>query len=129
MLEVVAALIIKDGRLMICQRPNFKSRPLLWEFPGGKVEENETKEQALKRECKEELDISIEVTELYTEVIHTYPDVSIHLSLFKAHIEKGEPRLIEHNDLQWITLNQLDKFNFCPADKTIIEKLKRETAL
>ena len=129
MLEVVAALIIKDNKLMICQRPAFKSRPLLWEFPGGKVEENETKEQALKRECKEELDILIEVRDLYAEVSYTYPDISINLSLFKASVKNGEPRLIEHNDLKWINLDQLDEFDFCPADKSIIEKLKNETAL
>ena len=129
MLEVVAALIIKDNKLMICQRPAFKSRPLLWEFPGGKVEENETKEQALKRECKEELDILIEVRDLYAEVSYTYPDISINLSLFKASVKNGEPRLIEHNDLKWINLDQLDEFDFCSADKSIIEKLKNETAL
>lgn len=129
MLEVVAALIIKDNKLMICQRPAFKARPLLWEFPGGKVEENETREQALKRECKEELDIEIEVSELYDEVFHKYPDTSINLSFFKAHIKQGVPKLIEHNALKWITTDQLDELDFCPADRPITERLRQQSVL
>ena len=86
MTEVVAALIRDNDKFMICQRPANKARPLLWEFVGGKVEPGETKEQALIRECKEELDITLEVGEIFTEAIHEYPDITIRLNVGCAHI-------------------------------------------
>ena len=98
MTDVVAALIWNKDRFMICQRPANKARGLLWEFVGGKVEPGETKEQALIRECQEELAIILRVGSLFTEVIHTYPDITIKLSLFNCTILEGEPKLLEHND-------------------------------
>ena len=102
MTEVVAALIWKNNRFMICQRPSHKARGLLWEFVGGKVESGETKEQALIRECKEELDILLSIGDVFMEVVHEYPDLTVHLTLFNATIVEGEPQKLEHNDIQWI---------------------------
>ena len=123
MTDVVAALIWNKGRFMICQRPANKSRPLLWEFVGGKVEPGETKEQALIRECKEELDIIIEVRDVFTEVVHEYPDITIRLTVFNARIAEGTPKLIEHNDLKWITPDEIPQYEFCPADVGVLEEI------
>lgn len=123
MTEVVAALIGCDGRFLICQRPAHKARGLLWEFVGGKVELGETKEQALVRECREELGVTVRVGEVFLEVMHAYPDLTVHLTLFRATIEKGTPRCLEHNDLRWITAAEIPKYNFCPADAVILQKM------
>ena len=124
--EVVAALILRDGKFLICKRPENKSRGGLWEFAGGKTEPGETPEDALKRECMEELGIAIETDEVFCDVYHSYPDVDIHLTLFAAHIICGEPVLYEHTQLAWITPSQADRFDFCPADTEIIDKIKRK---
>lgn len=124
MVEVVAALIWDKNRFLICQRPANKERALLWEFVGGKTETGESKEEALIRECKEELDITVEVGEIFFEVTHEYPDITVHLTLFHSSIVHGIPKLLEHNDLQWITVDEIDSFDFCPADVEILEKLK-----
>ncbi|HIU78001.1 MAG TPA: (deoxy)nucleoside triphosphate pyrophosphohydrolase [Candidatus Avilachnospira avicola] len=122
--QVVAALIWREGRFMICQRPKHKTRGLLWEFVGGKTEAGETREQALVRECREELDIEISVGELFMELDHDYPDLYVHLSLYNACIKKGEPRLLEHNDLRWIKPSEIPDYQFCPADKEILERIR-----
>lgn len=122
-IEVVAALIWSGERFLICQRPQNKARALLWEFVGGKVEIGETKEGALVRECKEELDVILSVKDLFMEVTHEYPDVTVHLSLFNATILEGEPKMLEHNDVKWITPKEIPNFNFCPADEEILEKI------
>ena len=123
--EVVAALIWKDNKFMICQRPAHKARGLLWEFVGGKVEPEETKEQALVRECKEELNVVLSVSEVFTDVIHEYPDLTVHLTLFNATIVEGEPQKLEHNDIQWITPSEITKYEFCPADEEILKEITR----
>lgn len=124
MTEVVAALIWKGNQFMICQRPAHKARGLLWEFVGGKVEPGETKEQALVRECREELDVTVRVGKVFMEVTHEYPDLMVHLTLFHASIQEGTPRLLEHNDIRWITVEEIDQYPFCPADEVILERLK-----
>jgi len=126
MTEVVAALIWNNGRFMICKRPPEKKRGLLWEFAGGKPEEGETREEALIRECREELDITVKVLDIYTEVIHEYPDMTVHLTLFNALIEDGVPRLLEHVDMRWISPAGIGDFEFCPADIDILEKIKND---
>jgi len=123
MIEVVAALIWNGSKFMICQRPAHKARGLLWEFVGGKVELGETKEQALIRECKEELNILLSVGDVFMDVIHEYPDLTVHLTLFNATIAKGEPQKIEHNDIQLITPNEISNYEFCPADEEILAKI------
>ena len=126
MVEVVAALIWDNNKFMICQRPENKARGLLWEFVGGKVELNETKEQALIRECQEELDITLEVGKVFLNVVHEYPDITVHLTLFNAVISEGEPKLLEHNDLRWITPKEIPQYDFCPADEEILERIIEE---
>ena len=122
--EVVAALIWEEDRFLICQRPAHKARGLLWEFVGGKVEPEETKEQALIRECQEELAVTISVGEVFMEVDHDYPDLNVHLTLFNAAIIEGTPQMIEHNDIQWITVTEIPQYEFCPADEEILRKLR-----
>ena len=124
MTEVVAALIWRDDRFLICQRPAHKARALLWEFVGGKVEAGETKEQALVRECKEELDITLDVGDVFMDVVHEYPDITIHLTLFNATISEGVPKKLEHNDIKWIATSEIPEYDFCPADEDILERLK-----
>ena len=126
MTEVVAALIWDQDRFMICQRPASKARGLLWEFVGGKVEAGETKEQALIRECREELAVTLDVGEVFMDVLHEYPDLTVHLTLFRATIREGIPQKLEHNDIRWITVDEIDQVEFCPADEVILERLKRE---
>ncbi len=123
-IEVVAALIWDGESFLICQRPEGKARALLWEFVGGKVEEGESFESALVRECREELDITVEVGEIFTEVTHEYPDITVHLTLFNAKVKSGTPALIEHNDMRWITPSMIDDFEFCPADEIFLKRLK-----
>lgn len=124
MVEVVAALIWDQDKFMICQRPANKARGLLWEFVGGKVEPGETKEQALIRECQEELAITLEVGEVFMDVVHEYPDLTVHLTLFHATIRDGIPKKLEHNDIRWITVDEIARYEFCPADEVILAKLK-----
>lgn len=123
MTEVVAALICQGDRFLICQRPAHKKRGLLWEFVGGKREDGESKEEALIRECQEELGILINVGEVFMEVTHGYPDITIVLTLFWATISQGIPQLLEHEDLRWIKVEDIPKFPFCPADEEILRRL------
>lgn len=124
MVEVVAALIWDKDKFMICQRPAHKARGLLWEFVGGKVEFGETKEQALIRECQEELDVTLSVGDVFMDVVHEYPDITVHLTLFNATIAEGVPQKFEHNDIKWIAVSEIDNYDFCPADTEILKKLK-----
>ena len=123
MTEVVAALIWDKDKFMICQRPSHKARALLWEFVGGKVEPGETKERALIRECREELNILLSVGDVFMDVTHEYPDITVHLTLFNATIADGEPQKLEHNDIQWITPREITNYKFCPADEEILQKI------
>lgn len=124
MTEVVAALVWNQDKFMICQRPAHKARGMLWEFVGGKVEPGETKEQALVRECMEELGVTISVGEVFMDVTHEYPDLTVHLTLFNAPIQKGVPQKLEHNDIRWITVGEIDQYSFCPADEEILRRLR-----
>ena len=124
MTEVVAALIWNENRFLACQRPAHKARGLMWEFVGGKVEPGESKEQALIRECQEELAVTVAVRDVFMDVDHVYPDLTVHLTLFNASIAEGIPQKIEHNDLRWITVEEIDQYEFCPADEEILRRLK-----
>ena len=121
--EVVAALIWNGDRFMICQRPAHKARGLLWEFVGGKVEPGETKEAALIRECQEELAVTLSVGDVFMEVLHEYPDITVRLTLFNAVIANGEPQRLEHNDIRWITPAEIPQYDFCPVDVEILDKI------
>ena len=124
MTEVVAALIWDAEIFMICQRPAHKARALLWEFVGGKVEPGETKEQALIRECQEELAITLAVGSAFMDVVHQYPDITVHLTLFNATIAEGIPQKLEHNDIRWITPAEIPNYEFCPADQEILQRIR-----
>ena len=129
MTDVVAALIWDQGKFMICQRPAHKARGLLWEFVGGKTEPGETLEEALIRECREELDITVAVGDIFTQVVHEYPDILIRLTLFNCTVAQGTPTLLEHNDLRWISPEEIPNFDFCPADKDILALIRRRSGL
>ena len=121
--EVVAALIWEKDKFMICQRPAHKARGLLWEFVGGKVEKGETKQQALIRECREELGVTLCVGDVFMEVLHEYPDLTVRLTLFHAAISEGIPQKLEHEDIRWITPDEIPGYAFCPADEEILKRI------
>ena len=123
MTEVVAALIWDKDKFMICQRPAHKARGLLWEFVGGKIEPGETKEQALIRECQEELAVALSVGDVFMDVVHEYSDLTVHLTLFNATVAGGVPQKLEHNDIKWITPSEIRNYEFCPADEEILKKI------
>lgn len=125
MTEVVAALIWEGDRFLACQRPAHKARGLMWEFVGGKVEPGESREAALIRECREELAVTVSVGDVFMEVTHAYSDLTVHLTLFHAAITEGIAQKIEHNDIRWITVDQIDELPFCPADEEILSRLKQ----
>lgn len=121
--EVVAALILREGRFLICQRPKHKARALLWEFPGGKVEAGESKAEALVRECREELGVTVSVGELYAQTAYEYPDITVHLTFFLCTLGDGEPQRLEHANLKWLPPEELKEYAFCPADAELIRRL------
>ena len=126
MTEVVAALIWRGEKFMICQRPPHKARGLLWEFVGGKVEPGETLQEALVRECREEIDVLLSVGDVFMDVTHEYPDLTVHLTLFHATVAEGEPQMLEHNDIQWITPQEIPDYDFCPADVEILDRIMQD---
>lgn len=123
MLEVVAALIRDGDRFLLCQRPARKARGMQWEFVGGKVESGETKTDALVRECREELDITIAVQRERMVLVHEYPDLTVRLTLFEAVIREGTPKMLEHNDIRWVTMDEAAAYDLCPADREILKKI------
>lgn len=126
-IQVVAALIRNQkGEFLICQRPANKSRALLWEFVGGKVEPGETLRDALIRECREELAVTVNPTQIFDQVTHAYDDVTVCLTLFLATITSGTLQKLEHNDLRWVMPSQMQHYDFCPADYTILQKIQRQ---
>lgn len=128
MVEVVAALIWDEDKFLICQRPEHKARALLWEFVGGKVEFGEVKEQALIRECQEELAITLSVNNVFMQVVHEYPDITVRLTLYNATIAEGVPQKLEHNDIRWITPDEIPNYEFCPADEEILKRIIEDQA-
>ena len=126
-LEVVCALIInKNGQLLACRRGPHSSLPGKWEFPGGKIEIDETPEAALKREIHEELDISISIQTVLDTVTHHYPDFTIALSPFLCQIKDSQsPKCIEHAELRWINPSEANSLDWAEADLPIIEQYKK----
>ena len=124
--DVVAALLWDEKKFLICQRPEGKARGLLWEFVGGKREPGETLPQALVRECREELGITVNVGNLFMEVLHEYRDIYIRLSLFHCTIADGTPKLLEHKAIKWISPEEIPNFEFCPADADILKEILRK---
>lgn len=124
-LEVVAGLIRSKDRFLACQRPADKARALLWEFPGGKVEPGESGPEALVREIREELGVTLCVGGEYMDVMHEYPELIVHLTLYESTIAQGEIQKLEHNAVRWMTADEIDDYAFCPADQVFCAELKR----
>jgi mutator protein MutT len=122
--EVSAALIFRDGKLLITQRHAGSHLGGLWEFPGGKREPGETFEQCLVREIREELGVEITVGDLFEEIEHTYPEKSVHLKFFLCRLISGEPQPIDCAAVKWVTKAELADFEFPAADAQLLEKLK-----
>ncbi len=128
MTDVVAALILRGDRFLICRRPPHKARGLLWEYVGGKVEPGESREEALVRECREELGVTVAVGKVFHELVYEYSDLTIRLTLFEAEIAEGEPRLLEHVEMKWILPQEMELYDFCPADYEINEAIRARFA-
>jgi len=123
MIEVTAAVICRDGKFLICQRPQGKSCELLWEFPGGKIEPGETAEDCIVRECQEELGVTLRVLRRLTEVSHDYPGWTVNLHFFICEIAAGELTKNEHSAFKWITSEETSDYTFCPADAKMIAEV------
>jgi len=128
-IDVVAAMIWDGGRFMICQRPASKIRPLEWEFPGGKIEQGESKQEALIRECQEELGIVLVVQNEIAETVYEYDEFIVRLTLLGATILEGAPQLLEHNALRWITIEELPGYVFCAADESLLKQIVEKFVL
>jgi 8-oxo-dGTP diphosphatase len=120
---VTAALIIEQGKILVTQRKEDTSHGLLWEFPGGKVEEGEEPKEGLRRELKEELDIEAEVGMLFDAVLHFYPEFPIFLLVYRCRIEKGSLKPIGCHDIRWVTVKELETLAMPPADDPIRKHL------
>ena len=124
MINVVAAVITDDNnRILITQRNLKKSQGGLWEFPGGKIENGETREEAIIREIKEELDVNIKADQYIDEKVFNYPEKDINLIAMKCSIISGKILLKEHEDAKWVTSSELVNYNFAPADEFIIDSI------
>lgn len=123
MTEVSAALIYDGDRFLICQRPPNKPRGLLWELPGGKAESGESPKETAERECREELGIKIKALDEFAQVIWEYPDIKIRLTVFLCRKTGGKFELREHSAARWITPEEIRKYDFCPADAAIMDKI------
>lgn len=122
--DVVGAIIKQNERFLVGQRAADKAQGGFWEFIGGKVEEGETPEEALARECREELLLEIENERLLDSVVHEYPEKTIRLTLIECEPKPGSvPRAVEHQKIRWVSRKQMEKMDFAPADRELIRKL------
>ena len=127
MTRVSAAIINNsDNEILICQRGQGGSCEFLWEFPGGKIEQGESPEECLVRECLEELEIEIEVLDLFEQTKYSYPEREIEFMFFSASLKKGVPTLNVHNSIKWVSPDMLGEYEFCPADVLVVERLAKE---
>lgn len=125
MVKVTAAILKKDGKILIAQRKAEDKLAHKWEFPGGKIKDNETPEQCLKRELKEEFDIKVSVGEFFGSSIYHYDHISIELLVYRTFWEDGNINLKDHDDFAWVSLDQLGEYDFAPADIPFVNKLRR----
>ena len=126
MIPVVAALIVRDGRLLIARRPEGKHMAGRWEFPGGKLECGESPEEAIEREIREEMAAEIRAGRVYQAIAYSYPEKDVLLLFYAASVVSGEPRPVEEAEIRWITLEELDEYTFAPVDAMLVERLKRD---
>ena len=122
--RVTAAIMVNDGMLLIAKRKPTARLPNLWELPGGKIEPNETPEECLKRELKEEFEINVTVAEHLGSNIHAYDFGTIELIAYRTNWEDGDLILKDHEEIRWVFTHELDQFDFAPADKAFVKKLK-----
>ncbi len=125
-IEVAAGLVFRDGRLLIAQRKADSHLGGLWEFPGGKREPNESWDACLKRELEEELGIEVQVGGEFEQIVHTYPEKTVHLRFFTCSVLSGEPQAIDCAAVEWIGPEQIRAFRFPPADDRLIGRLSSE---
>lgn len=124
MIDVVAAIIKnKEGKILIAQRNLKKSQGGLWEFHGGKIESGETKEEAIVREIKEELDMDIKVDSSFDEKIYEYPDKTIRLIALNCSMISDSYEVLEHEDIKWISADEFNYYEFAPADIFFVKKI------
>jgi len=123
-IDVVAAIIRKDGEILITQRLDNVHLARFWEFPGGKVEAGESFEVALQREIQEELGIKIRVKDEFLTLDHDYPAKSVRLHFFNCTVLQGDPKAIDVADLRWVTPHDIGNYQFPPADAELISKLR-----
>ncbi len=121
--DVACAIIRKDERILVTQRGSQSHRPGKWEFPGGKLEKDETADQCIIREIREELDINIRVIRWLPSTEHNYPDIRIRLIPCIAEIISGTVKAKEHSDIRWVNKNELMSFDWSPADIPVVEKI------
>ena len=126
MIAVVAGLIVRDGKLLIAQRPGDKHMGGRWEFPGGKIEKGESPEAALRRELSEELGIEVKVGRIYHAVMHSYPEKDVLLLFYRCRLISGEPRPIEEADVRWITENEIRSYNWAEADIPAVQWIEHD---
>ena len=123
--RVTAAILISDEKIIIAKRKSTGKLPNKWEFPGGKVENDETPEQCLKRELKEEFDIDVSVGEYLGSSTYHYDHISIELMAYRTFWEGGRFKLKDHDDVAWVSLQQIGEYDFAPADIPFVNKLRR----
>jgi len=128
MLNVIAAIIKQNNQFLICQRGAGGSCAYLWEFPGGKLESGESKEECLIRECEEELGIEIKAEGVFAQTLYQYPDGEIAFTFIRARIISGELTPRVHPQVRWVTPEELPDYAFCPADVEVIRMLIKDEA-
>ena len=124
MKKVTAAILIKDGLFLIAKRKKEDKLANKWEFPGGKIEKGETAEECLKREIKEELQINVKIGDFFGESLYYYPQGAIQLLAYWAYWESGGIELMVHDEYKWVSIKELDYYDFAPADIPLVKKLK-----
>ena len=123
-IPVVAAVVVRDGRVLLCQRHDGEHLPLKWEFPGGKIDPGERPEEALRRELLEELDVEATIGDQVAEVRHTYPEKRVWIRFYRAEIN-GEPRPLVHRRLDWVAFDSLGDYDAPPPNARVIAALLR----
>jgi 8-oxo-dGTP diphosphatase len=123
---VVGAVIIENNKILCAQRGLSKSLPLKWEFPGGKIEEGETPQEALSREIKEEMQCKVEIGDQVEHTVYEYDFGIVDLTTYYCKLIEGKPVLTEHASIKWLSPDQLKSLDWAPADIATIEKLSKE---